>query len=53
MTPEEWAALVDQAVTLGLPGAAEAQFQLLLADAVAVETGGAGGTSQAPVPAPP
>ena len=36
LTPEEWAALVDQAVTMGLPGAAEAQFQLLLADAVAV-----------------
>ena len=53
LTPEEWAALVDQAVTMGLPGAAEAQFQLLLADAVTDETGGAGGTSPASVAAPP
>src|SRR3990167_6677709 len=39
---------------MGLPGATEAQFQLLLADAVALdETGGAGGTSPAPAAAPP
>ena len=54
MTKAEWAELVEQAVTMGLPGAAEAQFQLLLADAVALdETGGAGGTSPASVAAPP
>ena len=53
MTEAEWAALVDRAATMGLPGAAEAQFQLLLADAVTDETGGAGGTSPAPAAAPP
>jgi len=39
VTKAEWAALVDQAVTMGLPGATEAQFQLLLADAVTDSAG--------------
>ena len=47
MTEAEWAALVDQAVTMGLPGAAEAQFQLLLANAVTDSAPAGAGTPSA------
>ena len=47
MTPEEWAELVREAVAMGLPGAAEAQFQLLLANAVTDSAPAGAGTPSA------